>query len=554
MASRVAEVIYRLRDVFTAPVARVTDAYGRLRAASRDTSAGIERDNRRIANSLDALAGGYRRVRNFIATIAAARGTARTVTDIADELDRLGKTAARLNIDPGLLSAYGFAAERSGVAVATLEKALQDLQRRTGEAALGLGEARIAFETLGIDAQAFVALGLEDQVYQLADAFATVADEETKAALASKIFGESGVQVLNTIAGGSEALRTLIEQAREFNNVTRAQTDAAAVYNDALRTIEEGINGLKVRALTPLLEFFGRGLSTRGFGDPVEGLRNELALLEEQVERPFLSRLFGFRGTDTRTSMYFRIQELREALAALDEQQARSEVATERATAARAEQAKADGLYRVEVDNLTNSYRRQVTEQRAVLNEQTAELRAARSQQAAIEREFKGLVDEITSPGPLENVTLLDVFVKIREAATAAAGGQADEAIAKARTGGDLLTRLKDKGTETQGTLRFLAEQLQRIASEAAGQRAELELLDVEQAQGALDDLSNKLGALQADAVKQGQAAGRAFVDALQIEINNAQITLPPLNADLPPVVAAGIESYRRQIEQRGAK
>jgi len=44
MASRIAEVIYKLRDVFTGPSKKIVDSYAKIRGASRQTRSAVAKD------------------------------------------------------------------------------------------------------------------------------------------------------------------------------------------------------------------------------------------------------------------------------------------------------------------------------------------------------------------------------------------------------------------------------------------------------------------------------------------------------------------------------
>lgn len=556
MASRVVEVLYKLKDLFTGQVKKITAGYRDIEVAASRTADRIDKSTAKSAGVFDKFSSGISRARTALTAFyaSAVAGTVIAgVSSVANELDRLGKAAGKLNIDPGLLSAYGFAAERSGIQVSVMEKALADLQRRTGEAALGLGEARIAFEQLGIDAEQFAKLGLEQQMLILADRFSRVSEEETKAALAAKIFGEAGTELLKAINGGADAFARLVSQGKAYRKVTKEQTDAAAAYNDALTDLQATVDGIKFEKLTPLISFFGKGLSVRGLGDPIQGLRTELALLEEQIQKPFLSRLLGFRGTTTVGSMEQRIYEIQKELAKLDEQTEESIKTGEREAEARKRQAEAAGLYKVEVEQLTDAYGKQVAAQKKALDQETNELRKARSDQLSVEQEFAKLREDVTATSK-EDITGLDIQTKILEAKRKLASGDSDAAIKSARQGGDLLRQLQEQGDEAGYVLSFLAKQLETVANTAAQRKVDSELLDVGKAEQQLDGVKNKLDALKSDAVIKGDELGRAFVAAIQGAFDSAQLTLPSLPGNTPDVVRQGIDSYRRQLDKRGGK
>ena len=184
---------------------------------------------------------------------------------------------------------------------------------------------------------------------------------------------------------------------------------------------------------------------------------------------------------------------------------------------------------------------------------QTAELRAARAEQANIEREFAQLVDDIAAQ-PAADVSLADVFYADTKARAALARGDIEDAIAFARQGADLLGALKDKGSETQGTLNFLAEQLRKVAAEASAQQVEAELIDVEQAQQGLDELERRFDAFKVAAEQKGKETGQAFMAALRAELAGADLAagIGDRLASLPAQVREQMTEINAELASAG--
>ena len=60
-----------------------------------------------------------------------------------------------------------------------------------------------------------------------------------------------------------------------------------------------------------------------------------------------------------------------------------------------------------------------------------------------------------------------------------------------------MLQKLKDQGNEAGYVLSYLAKQLQGVATEAAGEKTQAELIDVNQAKAGIDAIKQELAALQ---------------------------------------------------------
>jgi hypothetical protein len=226
MASRVAEVIYRLKDLFTGPAKKVEGSYDRIKRSSRSAADQVEKDNSRIGTSFGGIVAALKRVAGPLAILAAVVKTIRSTGEAADDLDRLGKTAAKLNIDPQEFAGLEFAAERSGVAVQKVEAALFTLQKRSGEAAQGIGAARLAFEELGINVEEFNQLNAGEQVRLLANQFAALEGEERKAAIASALFSKGNADLLKVLNQGGDAVDRYVKELAEYREVSVEATEA----------------------------------------------------------------------------------------------------------------------------------------------------------------------------------------------------------------------------------------------------------------------------------------------------------------------------------------
>ena len=562
MASRVVEVLYKLKDLFTGQVKKITGGYREIDAASDRASAKIDRNTARTAGTFDRFTGAVNTARlafsGFVtqlirtAAVAAAGVVINRVKAFADELDRIGKVADRLNIDPSTLSAFGFVAERSGIAVSTMEKALSDLQLRSGEAAQGVGESVQAFSTLGINAEQFIELGLEEQMSLLADAFSLVTDEETKAALAAKVFGEAGVEVLQALNGGSAAFDDLLQKGKRFRAVTKEMTEAAAEFNDTMTNAGASVDGLKYKFLTPSLQGFNEFIGVLGLS--ADELSNIEAQIRDAQRRLKIAEFFGWESAaDKAMEQIFRLQArlddyVKSSMKAKEEEGARKKSLQE-AAAANAE-------YEASVESLTSAYEEQAKARAAALKKETAELAAARSKQKSIEEEFARLREEVSAQ-PQEDVSGLDVQTKTLEARRRLAAGDAEGAIKMARQGGDLLRQLQSQGDEAGYVLSFLAKQLEEVANKAAQQQVDVEIIDEQQAQQALSGVTNKVDALKTEMVTKGTDIGKAFVAAINAGIASEPLQTPAVQGPTREITREGNSfnhSLRRELDRRGGK
>jgi len=238
--------------------------------------------------------------------LAAARGAINAVADAMARLDEEAKVASRLNIAADQLKILNFAAEQTGSSTATLQMALQRMVRRINEAAHGSGEAVKALKELGLSAEALTSMTADQQFAAVADAMERVEGQSDKVRLAMKLFDSEGVQLVNTMKGGSAALNEYGKQLEGLGGLlgdNRGQVEAA---NDAIDRMKQAWSGLVARiaiVVSPVIEavsnllgkliaqfnrLFGSATGTAGkmqeFGRATATATASMAPLTEKIE------------------------------------------------------------------------------------------------------------------------------------------------------------------------------------------------------------------------------------------------------------------------------
>lgn len=195
-----------------------------------------------LKSSLALIGGGL----SFAAAIASARSYAR-------ELDSLGKVAAKVGIGTDSLSALRFGGEQSGLDPRVIDVGLQKLSQRISEARRGAGEAAPVLKELNINLREMSELPADKQLERIADAMLGVANQGDKIRIATKLFEEEGVGMLNLLKDGSSGLRRFREEARQlgidFSTETVAGVEAA---NDAINRLKTSLGSLGSRIVIEL--------------------------------------------------------------------------------------------------------------------------------------------------------------------------------------------------------------------------------------------------------------------------------------------------------------
>jgi len=177
----------------------------------------------------------------------------------ARSLDKLAKTADKLDIDPTQLIALRDAAQESGVEVRQFDQGLQRMLRRIQEASKGTGEAKDTLKELGLNAKELVKLAPEVQFQKVAAAMSKAGDDGLGLSRAMKLFDTEGVALLNTLEKVNEkGLEPFVKQVKRSGRaVTRDQLRPIENVTDSLKRLGDRVGGIFVKlalAIAPVLD------------------------------------------------------------------------------------------------------------------------------------------------------------------------------------------------------------------------------------------------------------------------------------------------------------
>ncbi|MBL8518185.1 MAG: hypothetical protein JNM76_14585 [Betaproteobacteria bacterium] len=111
------------------------------------------------------------------------------------------------------------------------------MQKALFDAAAGNKELSTVFGSLGID----VKKGLGDTegtLIKLADQFAKMPDGAEKSALAMKVFGKAGAELIPLLNEGGESLRRMIEDQKRWGGVSEETASRADAFNDTVAKLQ----------------------------------------------------------------------------------------------------------------------------------------------------------------------------------------------------------------------------------------------------------------------------------------------------------------------------
>lgn len=210
---------------------------------------------KKLGKGLATLKGGF----GVLAGLAGVGLSFRGLKRVADDLDRLAKTGARLGEDPGRLQALARGAQLAGVETGQLTKAIEAMTRRVSEAAMGQGEAVSALETLGLSARRLNRINPAEQLREIADGMAGLDVQADRVRVSMDLFSRSaGAQMVNFLQNGSaaidEATKRFDRFGRRFSRQELARVEQFGDRWDDLGTAFQSLAQVAVLELTPALK------------------------------------------------------------------------------------------------------------------------------------------------------------------------------------------------------------------------------------------------------------------------------------------------------------
>ncbi len=215
----------------------------------------------KFGNQAKSAGGGLKALALKAAGAAAAIfGVAKVISGLTtamSEIDEASKKARTLGMTTQQILQLNHSAGLAGVGVTQMNTGLTRMVVGIQDAARGTGEASTVLKQLGIDVTRLAAMSPHEQFLTMADAIRGIEDPAQKADAAYKLFGRSGVDLINMFEGGSAAIRA---QAADFDKLHGkiSDTDAKAVEdaNDAILEMKQAFKGVFVQLTTLLAPAF----------------------------------------------------------------------------------------------------------------------------------------------------------------------------------------------------------------------------------------------------------------------------------------------------------
>lgn len=223
----------------------------------------------RTKQVFDSFAGNAQRVDNAVLGLgssltglfgaATAGGFLAFVRSAAEAQDELGKLSQRVGVSVEGLAALKYAGALADVSLEDLGTAIKKLSVGMADAQRNTGDAKDAFKALGISIEnsSGQLKPTERVIEELADKFADMEDGAGKTAIAVKIFGRAGSDLIPLLNGGAAGLRAAADEAKRFGVlVGQDAAKAAEEFNDnitRLATIGQGLKLAVANSVIPAM-------------------------------------------------------------------------------------------------------------------------------------------------------------------------------------------------------------------------------------------------------------------------------------------------------------
>lgn len=218
---------------------------------------------------------------------AIAGGMFAITQSVAEGSKELVRTAAKVGMSVEEWQKIGFAAKYSGVDADKFRLSLQKLQKQQFEASIGNKAAEKNFKLMGLSVKdASGHLKPANILFsELSDKFAKAPNGPAKTAMAMKLFGKTGADLIPFLNKGSAGIDELRKQAEKTGNVLSGKNVAdLKVYNEHIKESKIQLEGMKIQlaiAVLPILEKFTNKITE--IGTAVIGWINENRDLFETI-------------------------------------------------------------------------------------------------------------------------------------------------------------------------------------------------------------------------------------------------------------------------------
>lgn len=270
-----AQVLIQIRGDVADVNAKLADLKGNIGKVAVETGT--------LSKGMNSAFGSLKGILAVLGTGISFSALAGMINQAAEAGDAMMKMAEKTGMSVESLSALKYAAALSDVEMEKTQAGVNKLSRAMYDAASGVEKTQAVFKTLGVEYQDSNGKLRDtgEMMIEIGARFAEMEDGATKAALAQKLFGKSGAELIPLLNN----LQDLAEEARRVGYImTQEKAESLEAYNDAIKRIRLGVDALKKEftaglapALTDIADAFMEAREEGwDFDDLVEALGEDL--------------------------------------------------------------------------------------------------------------------------------------------------------------------------------------------------------------------------------------------------------------------------------------
>ena len=224
-----------------------------------------ERSGKGLQGSLENTFGKIKKAAAGALSVAAIKKGIDTVIEFAGEVsaagDRIDKQSQVLGLSRKAYQEWDYILGQNGASIDSMNMGMKTLNSLVLDAAKGGKESKNAFAELGVSYKELDKLSQEDQFEAVVRAFQKMPAGAQKSALAVKIFGRNGMELLPMLSQSETSIDELRQRAEELGLIMSDDAvDAAVVYGDSLDDLNRTFNGLKYAFGSKLLPVLTQGV------------------------------------------------------------------------------------------------------------------------------------------------------------------------------------------------------------------------------------------------------------------------------------------------------
>ncbi len=224
-----------------------------------------EKSGKNLKGSLEKTFGKIKKVAAGALSVAAIKKGIDTVVAFANEVsqagDRIDKQSQALGLSRKAFQEWDYILGQNGASIGSLGVSMKTLNNLVLDAAAGGKESKTAFSQLGLGIHEIEKLEPEKQFEAVVRAFQKMPAGAQKSALAVKIFGRNGMELLPLLNQSETSIDELRQRAEELGLIMSDDAvDAAVVYGDSLDDLQRTFNAFKYSIGAKILPVLTSGI------------------------------------------------------------------------------------------------------------------------------------------------------------------------------------------------------------------------------------------------------------------------------------------------------